>query len=172
MPFTPPQFNVLADIWACGNKPSAGDPDFENVSVQLYINPRVPWSEDTTFTIIFNSPGIFVRMPESASVAWQACTILEIPAESGRYYFARWKDIMHLGFPNQYRVILVAQCDADGKFIQRDVCPPPAPTGAMQANITAVMAGLGHKGTPSAHTGEGAMGFAIAAGCVGNGIHA
>jgi len=172
MPFTPPQFNVPSDVWYCGNTPADGVPDVENVSVQLYINPRAPFSIDETILLTFETPAIYVRMPRDTLSIWQQLHIVEIPAESGRYYVARWKEIMHLGFPNEYLVVSVHQCDGSGVPILRDICGPPAPVGAMQVHVSAVMAGLGHKGDPSAHTGEGAMGFDIAVGLAGNGVHA
>lgn len=121
MAFTPPVFNLLADIWFCGNKPADGDPDFENQECQLYLPSRVVFAIDRSTHNYFVS-GIHVRIPFASSVNWASTNILEIPAESGRYFLAQFKEVMHQGFPNQYLVIVCLQCDENGDPIFRDVC--------------------------------------------------
>jgi hypothetical protein len=121
MAFTPPVFNLLADIWFCGNTPAEGDPDFENQNCQLYLPSRVTLGFDRT-THDYLISGIQVRLPAEAVVNWQSTNILEIPAESGRYFLAQFKEYQHAGFPNQYLLIVCLQCDDTGEPIMRDVC--------------------------------------------------
>lgn len=157
MAFSPPQFNVLADVWYCGHAPATHVPDAENLTVQLYINSRAPFSIDDPFFQVFDYPATFVRIPASADATWKSAHILEIPAESGRYYKARWKDIMHLGFPNEYRAISVAQCDAEGTPISRDVCGPHPGGGDMSLTVQVSAAGVGVNSSGPTNFGTGLM---------------
>jgi len=127
MAFTVPQFNTLCDIWFCGNTPAEGDPDFENQECQLYIYSRAPGSIVAVGRVLW-IPDVWLRLPSAASSNWASAFIVESPPETGRYYLCRWKDVMHQDFPNQYRVILLEQCDENGDPIFRDVCPSLSPT--------------------------------------------
>jgi len=66
-------------------------------------------------------PPIQLRMPVEAGTAWLAAWIIECPVESNRYYLLRWKERQHQGFPNEYLLAIVEQCDEDGVPIFRDV---------------------------------------------------
>lgn len=121
MAFTPPVFNLLADVWFCGNVPADGDPDFENQACQLYLPSRVVWGMDRSTHNYFVS-GIQIRLPFESLVNWASANVIEVPAESGRYFLAQFKEVQHQGFPNQYLLIVCLQCDEDGEPIFRDVC--------------------------------------------------
>ena len=121
MAFTPPTFNLLADLWFCGNKPADGDPDFEDQSCQLYLPSRVVLAFDRVEHNYLIS-GIQLRLPAEAAVNWASLNIAEVPAESGRYFLAQFKEYQHAGFPNQYLLVVVLQCDENGEPIMRDVC--------------------------------------------------
>lgn len=120
MAFTPPDFNVLANLWFGTNTPNTGLFDFENQECQLYVTSRGPFDVDGTLPNNF-SPPIYFRMPWAANFNWRETQIVECPAGSLRYYSVRWKEYMHVGFPNQYLVIILGQCDGDGNPILRDV---------------------------------------------------
>ncbi|AXH79035.1 MAG: hypothetical protein [Circular genetic element sp.] len=120
MAFTPPIFNVLCDIWFIGRVPSAGDPDFENQACQLYI-PSRGILDITPGELELWVPPVYLRLPFSAIDIWKVAAVVECPPESGRYYRCRWKDIYHIGFPNQYLVAIVEQCNVDGVANLRDV---------------------------------------------------
>ncbi len=120
--YTPPVFNVLADIWYADHVPASSPPDEENQQVQFYIYSRHGLNIEPGQQELWVPP-IYIRLPAAANDIWVSAQIVECPAESGRYYRARWKDIYHLGFPNQYLVILVEQCDDEGNHINRDVGP-------------------------------------------------
>jgi hypothetical protein len=126
MAFTPPVFNLLADVWFCGNTPFDGDPDVENQAVQLYLPSRVVVANDRPTDQYFVS-AIQIRLPFENVVNWQSAFIYECPAESGRYFLACFKEYQHLGFPNQYLLTGVLQCDDTGEPIMRDVCPSLGP---------------------------------------------
>lgn len=131
MAYTLPQFNVPVDVWSAGHVPSEDDPDFENVASQFYVYSRVSFDVQPCELELYH-PALQVRMPLAALLAWREGQVFEIPAESGRYYRARWKDRVHLGFPNEYLVAFIVQCRADGLAMARDIegavpCGEPEP---------------------------------------------
>jgi hypothetical protein len=163
MPFTLPQFNLLADVWYCGRVPDDGDPDAENITVQLYLNPRGPFGMNdqfTEFTTLF--PPMFVRMPLSAVSEWEQSNIWEIPAESGRYYLVVFKERMHQGFPNEYLLAQCVQCDAEGQAARRNVCAPVNPNqndGGGTGNLQWQLIGDGTNVDPQEGSGAGVFGW-------------
>jgi hypothetical protein len=131
MAYTLPVFNVPVDVWSTGHVPSVDAPDFENVATQPYIYSRVSFDVHQCELELY-LPALQLRQPLSAIVAWQAGQVFEVPAESGRYYRARIKERVHMGFSNEYLVIFVVQCNADGVPVLRDIegaepCGGPTP---------------------------------------------
>jgi len=120
MAYTLPVFNVPIDVWDAGHTPAVDDPDFENVNVQFYVYSRVSFDVMPCDLELYQPP-IQIRMPASTSAIWVSGQIFEAPAESGRYYKARFKERVHMGFPNEYLVVYVAQCQSDGAAIARDI---------------------------------------------------
>lgn len=120
MGFTPPQFNLLCNIWTCDGviKPSNGGADFVNVPCQKYLAPRgtwnltPPWS--TGFYLAYHPP-VFLRLARTPPFdgpwpSWKA-TCIEVPAGSGQYYRCAWNDIQHEGFVNEYALFVGVQCN-------------------------------------------------------------
>lgn len=132
MAYTLPQFNVPVDVWSAGHVPDDDPPDFENVASQPYIYSRVSFDlAQCDLELYF--PALQIRQPLGAIVAWRDGQVFEVPAESGRYYRARVKEHVHMGFPNEYLVIFVVQCGGDGIPVLRDIegsvpCGGPEPT--------------------------------------------
>lgn len=131
MAYTVPNFNVFADVWSTGHVPSEDDPDFENLTVQFYIYSRVSFDVQPCELELYQPP-IQIRIPVAAPIPWAAGQVFEVPAESGRYYRARFKERVHIGFPNEYLVVVVSQCGADGIPVLRDIegaepCGGPGP---------------------------------------------
>lgn len=129
MAYTVPNFNVLVDVWDAGAVPADDDPDYENVTCQFYVYSRVSFDVQPCELELY-TPAIQVRMPVSTAAIWASGQIFECPAESARYYRARFKERVHLGFPNEYLVVYVVQCNSEGWPLIRDVegaapCPPP-----------------------------------------------
>jgi len=120
MAYTLPVFNVPVDVWSTGNLPASEVPDFENVTSQFYIYSRVSFDINACELELY-SPPIQIRMPLAAIVPWTQGQVFEVPAESGRYYRARLKERVHMGFVNEYLVIYVVQCNANGKPLNRDI---------------------------------------------------
>jgi len=155
--FTVPVFNLFADVWNAGNTPAGGAPDFENVPVQLYISSRGTFDVQPCEMEQFTPP-IWVRIPISEIAIWTSGQIWEVPAETGRYYRARFKDVMHYGFSNQYLFAIVVQCNSEGIPLIRDIenaepCAPPGPpSGAGAIDITVGVESNG-EGTESGDAG-------------------
>ena len=147
MAFTPPIFNVQADLWFGTNTPNAGLPDFENQECQFYITSRGQWPIDGANAELW-SPPIYLRIPVASEFNWREFQICEVPPGTGRYYRVRWKDRVHLGFPNEYLLGVLHQCDGDGVWLLRDVgagTTPMTHTGSILTimNVGTVMSSTG-----------------------------
>lgn len=120
MAYTVPQFNVAVDVWYTGHRPATDGPDAENVPCQFYLYSRFSLDIQPCELELYQPP-IFIRLPTSESANWQNGQIFECPPESGRYFRARFKERMHLGFPNEYLVVVCIQCNADGEAFLRNI---------------------------------------------------
>lgn len=132
MSYRLPNFNLLCNIWLCNNVPSGGGADESFVPVQKYILSR-PGTE-----IAMNSgsganwwlswpPPIVLRFARDGVYSggrqtWQG-SFFEVPMGSGQYYRTFWHEVQHEGFPNEYAMVIVSQCDENGATI-----PPPGHT--------------------------------------------
>jgi len=145
MAYTLPVFNVPVDMWDSGHTPAGDDPDFENVTCQFYVYSRVSFDVQPCDLELYNPP-IQIRMPLSTIAIWESSQVYEVPAESGRYYRARFKERLHLGFVNEYLVVYVVQCNSSGIPLIRDIegaepCePPPTLEGIMESTMSADIA--------------------------------
>lgn len=159
MAFSVPVFNVLIDLWFGEHTPFTQDADVFNQSAQFYLNSRgaldVKPGDKSSYT-----PPIIVRLPTVAIANWTAVTVMEIPGGTGRYYRARFKEVMHLGFPNQYLMIVAEQCNEKGQAITRDVVPDPGPAPELPELLAVVVVACGVSMDATAGTiiGAGTLG--------------
>lgn len=116
---TKPVFNVTANAWLTPNVPGGSPPDY-TLSVQIYIASR-GLIDCQPGTPLFWVPPVYVRFDDAGSPLGPGVWIWEIPSLSGRFYRVRWKEVVHLGFPNEYKIHVVEQCDTGGTAILRDV---------------------------------------------------
>lgn len=157
-----PVFNCLGDVWAIGRVPDDGAPDFSGVACQFYVPPRGLFDVQPGELELWIPP-TYVRTPVAAIVAWKAAGVWEIPPGSGRFFSVRWKEIVHMNFPNEYHTTVVEQCDSAGNPIFRDVTPPVVPTvhnatGAGAVGVDLTSAAVAQRiPPPETHnaTGEG-----------------
>lgn len=122
--YTVPDFNLKSDLWFGTNTPGSDPPDATNRDCQLYI-PSRGLLDITPGVLLEWAPPIYYRMPIADLINWTSLTVVEVVPGSQRYFRARFKEIMHEGFPNQYLMVVVEQCDEDGVPILRDVTPYP-----------------------------------------------
>lgn len=158
MAYTPPQFNVFADVWYAPHVPANDEPDVENQACQFYVTPKGQYFLDPP-PFSFFPPPIYLRMPFADSTVWASLFICEVPPESGRFFRAVWKELVHLGFPNQYRLVILFQCDDFGAAAYHDVPNPPTPPpGAIGVGVELIqLAGDGiATNTSAGGTGAGA----------------
>lgn len=120
MPYTVPNFNLTCDVWNAGNIPSSGPADFTGVACQFYIYSRHSTDVQPCELELY-TPVVQIRMPVAAGGPWVSGQVFEVESGSGRYYRARWKDRVHYGFPNEYLVAIVVQCNEDGVPLIRDI---------------------------------------------------
>jgi len=124
--YTLPSFNLLGSAWIDPNAPDLDTADVVDVACQFYIYSRGAFDINIGFLELW-SPPIYLRLDPTNRPFDVGIWIWEVPSASGRYYRVRWKEILHLGFPNEYDVHLLAQCDGAGVEILRDVVPNPPP---------------------------------------------
>jgi hypothetical protein len=163
MAYTVPQFNLLCDIWNAGHVPSVDDPDAENVPCQFYLYSRGTFDVQPCELELY-TPTIWIRLPIGETANFVSGQVFECPAESGRYYRARFKERMHQGFPNEYLIVVVVQCTEDGVPMIRDIenaepCgEPPGPEGEGEATLTITLNADGEgevSSAPPDFVGEG-----------------
>jgi len=117
MAFIPtlPTFNLMGDY--------LGPPSVSDVPFQLY------WPSRSLLDIQANArtlwvPPIYVRLGKDfldyAPTPWVGKLFRYEATDEETYYFKiRWWEYLHVGFPNEYLVWLVEQCNSSG------VCPDP-----------------------------------------------
>jgi len=161
MAYTVPIFNLESDVWYSGKTPADDDPDSENLPTQKYIYSRAVYDVQPCEMEQFTPP-IFLRMSIDDIAIWQQGQIFECPAESGLYYRARFKEHMHQGFPNQYLVAVVVQCNSAGvpliRYIENAVpCGggEPAGEGEIGAELGLELEGEGTAGWDTDIVGAG-----------------
>jgi len=164
MAYTVPQFNLLMDVWFSGHVPSVDLPDAENVPVQFYLYSRGTFDVQPCELELYTPP-IWLRLPTSETANFVSGQVFECPAESGRYYRARFKERMHQGFPNEYLIVVVVQCNSAGVPLIRDIenaepCGSEAGATGEGANIASVLSVIEGTGEAidggSVFEGEGA----------------
>jgi len=164
MAFTVPHFNVTANLWYGHRVPDDGAPDASDQPCQFYVPPRGLF-DVTPGELELWVPPIYFRMPIDQHTSWVQTTIVEVLPGSGRYFRARWKEVMHMGFPNEYLMIVIEQCMSDGVPFIRDVeggSPPVGHTGVGDGEFSLSLVGDGSGGDlPPSHEGigSGAMGW-------------
>jgi hypothetical protein len=111
-----PNFNLLADVWFPGHTPATDPADVTDVPCQLYIHSRFDIGQ-TAGDVTSWTPPIIFRMPTAAPVIARGTILKETSVGTGCYK-VRWIQLIHVGFPNQYLVVLVEQCNDDGSTPQ------------------------------------------------------
>jgi len=111
MPFMPPSFNLLAQVWNAGHTPATDLPDRRDEACQLYVPSRaVPvWDQGLDFPWHFV---IILRRPSGLPELARGDIVGLSPGPD--YYLVRWTQKVHYGFPNEYRESYVTQCDSAG----------------------------------------------------------
>jgi len=169
MAYTVPVFNVPIDVWDAGHVPDDDVPDFENVTVQFYVYSRVSFDVQPCELELYNPP-IQIGFPVSTLAIWVSGQVFEVPAESGRYYRARFKEKLHLGFPNEYLVAYVVQCNGAGAPLIRDIefaepCPEEEVAegeGELTLSLSLALEGEGTVTIPpTVITGTGGLTFDV-----------
>jgi len=166
MAFTPPQFNVTCDIWNPPHLPFSDLPDVEDQECQFYITPKGDGNltEGPPFTSF--PPPLYLRLPAAVTAIWRALWMVECPPASGRYYRAVFKEIVHLGFPNQYLLVILTQADDHGLWITRDTDLTTGGGGASAvgtAALTMTFTPAGNATQSDAAVGDADWDFSFAA---------
>jgi len=114
--YTPPNFNILADIWMPPANPAAGPPTFTAVACQQYVYSRTP-----ELSLHPQSgrwlPVIIIRVPFAFPITivpdmiWKQTGSLP---NGPKYYKVQWVVLMHAAFTNQYYAQYCFECNANG----------------------------------------------------------
>lgn len=112
-PFSLPVFNLLANQWSLGTRPSTHPPNRTDVPCQLFFHSRAFLDIQPGITSQWVPP-IFIRVPKDSSHLAGVGTIWEISQGEGLYYKVRWAERVHAGFDNEYYAALAEQCSDAG----------------------------------------------------------
>lgn len=124
--YTLPTFNLVADAWVAPNAPNLDVADIPNVPVQKYISSRAAF-DIQPMELLAWVPPVYLRIDPAFGGLHADVWVWEVPQGSGVYYRARWKDLIHEGFPNEYEMHLLCQCDGDGAELSHNVVQNPPP---------------------------------------------
>jgi len=150
MAYTLPQFNLTCDVWNAGKNPANDDAVEESVPCQFYLYSRGVWPVQPCELELYQCP-IYLRFPIDVAAIVALGQVFECPTGTGRYFRARFKEVMHYGFPNSYLVAIVVQCNENGSPMLHDIenavpCDPAPPgdlTGSGEGSINSELIGLG-----------------------------
>lgn len=109
-----PTFNLQANFWYVFQTPAGDPPAVTDLDVQKYILSKFSL-EITPGSFYQWTPPIVLRMRIEDWTTWAEFAICEVPAASGSYYLARFKEVVHQGFPNEYLMAIIEQCNAEGE---------------------------------------------------------
>lgn len=123
MPFTPPNFNLLANVWqglcplhVFPIAPPVTPPD-ALIQCQLYLWPKSGYSvnffsADGTEGSYTTAMTLRVPMLTDLRDVFNASgnDIVEVPAGSNRWYYIVQVDDQHKGFANEYRFAFIEKC--------------------------------------------------------------
>ena len=105
--YTPPDFNLLCDMWILPNSPVLGAPDLTNVPCQAYVNPRLIYSDDF-WNIVYQ-----LRFPLSTTRVF-ADYIFDLQVPNLMLVRTLAAGNCHVGFPNEYKIAHAMACLNDG----------------------------------------------------------
>jgi hypothetical protein len=106
MPYNLPDFNETFQFWEAPTAPPVGAPA-GHFNGQLFLNSRINL-ETTPLVPMWWVPPLIIRAPvtHTPGNGWIYLRVGDAPSGC---YLSRWWDRCHLGFPNEYIVILVEQ---------------------------------------------------------------
>jgi len=114
MPVALPNFNLNFDLWVAPNNPSGGPPDYTGIPCQVYLHSKADIDQ------IYPSqdewmPPIYLRVPLGAQrpAPEDVVQVNHLPFD---YYKVCFSQNIHMGFPNEYIMCMVKQCDVGGNI--------------------------------------------------------
>lgn len=114
--YTPPNFNVSANVWLPPAIPSSSGPTFTAVACQFYTYSRTPQLLLHPATGRW-LPAIIIRIPFTFPALLPPDTIFTstVATNQGNFYYkVQYALHLHVGFPNQYFSLFCLQCNQNG----------------------------------------------------------
>jgi len=111
--YTLPIFNRACDVWVFPHTPLADPPDIVDYHCQVYFASRQALDVEPSLPNLWVPP-VFLRFTSAEGAVISPGDIVGVDPGKGDFYKARWVQITHSGFPNEYYSVLVEQCDAAG----------------------------------------------------------
>lgn len=114
--YTPPNFNVAADVWLPPAVPSSSAASFTGVSCQPYVYSRAP---QLMLHVASGRwlPVIIIRLPFGFPANLPPDTIFRVTTSApfpDDHYKVQYVLRLHTGFTNQYYSLVCLQCNANG----------------------------------------------------------
>jgi len=115
MPYTfaLPNFNLTGVAWVPPHTPATDPEDIGDFPCQLYLPPRcegIEQFEGATQTYV---PPIILRLDKATPTIMKGF-IVRVNTYPTEYYLVQWVQKIHIGFPNEYRMAIMNQCDSSG----------------------------------------------------------
>jgi hypothetical protein len=117
VPYTVPDFNLTFEVWPVGQLPDTGGPPY-NVPGQLYLQSRAVILRAAVPATYF-VPASWIRtnstIVATESMIVNGCILgTKDSLANWLYYKVYWWDWEHLGFGNEYVMLMVDQVDGMG----------------------------------------------------------
>lgn len=109
-----PVFNETCDVWLSPNVPTSSSPTYTDFPVQVYVNTRMTVDIFAGGGRTLYVPPVQLRMPSDFGALIGVDDVIGVGASRDDYYRVRWVQEVHLGFINQYTMVVAEQCDAAG----------------------------------------------------------
>jgi hypothetical protein len=117
MGFTLPNFNLLFDMWVDPDVPSAVPPTFSDIPCQVYVHAKADIDQINAGGNDWVPP-IYLRVPLSRPRP-QVRDVVQVKYLALDYYVVTWTQNIHMGFPNEYVMVLIKHCTSGGKVEER-----------------------------------------------------
>lgn len=117
MAYTLPNFNLTFNLWLSPTAPDDSPPFATDIPCQVYVHAKADIDQIQGGSNDWVPP-IYIRVPLNAKRP-QVGDIIQIIYLGEDYYRVTWTQNIHMGFPNEYVMVLTKHCDAAGEFEDR-----------------------------------------------------
>jgi len=112
MPAGLPSFNLIYDGWVNPARPATDPPSVTALACQVYIHSRAD-IDQVSDSVDEWIPPIYLRT-RLVDFHPHKGDVVQVNYLLNDYYVVKWSQNIHMGFPNEYVMSLIQQCNAAG----------------------------------------------------------